>query len=129
MITVFGGPAVPRMKASKCDVTTLAAKLKVWLSAKGHYDLQLVMEPIEKWGHSRAMPSAKDIIQFIDLAKIVATVSPNLKLSHRDTYEALLDLHSTHNILPGSNEFCSARKYNGLIRKPFGMVSANCFLQ
>ena len=110
--------AVPRLKASKCDAATLSGKLKSWLAKRGHYDLQMIMQPVERWGHSRAMPNAEKVIEFLDLAKVVYTLSPTLKLSHRDVYDALLELHSKIDVLPGINVFCSARKYSGLIRKP-----------
>ena len=127
MVDVFDVPVVSRLKASKCDVASPSAKLKVWLAAKGHYDLQLIMQPMERWAHSRAMPTAKDMIAYIDLAKIVYTLSPNLKPCHRDMYDALLELHSKHDLLPGVNAFCSARKYSGLIRKPLEWYRAVAF--
>ena len=123
----FDSLAVPRLKASKCDAATLSGKLKSWLAARGHYDLQMIMQPVERWGHSRAMPSAEKVIEFLDLAKLVYTLSPTLKLSHRDVYDALLELHAKIDILLGINIFCSARKYSGLIRKPLEWYRAVAF--
>ena len=113
-----------RLRAAKICPKILAARLKVWMSGRGHSDLSILLSPLEKWVDSRAMPPAKTIIEFVDLAQTFLCCSNNLKFCHRDMYDAILIQHESYHNLPGASPCCAARKYSRYIRTPLSWYRA-----
>ena len=110
---------VAKLKVDRIGSAAIARVLKAWLATRDSTDLKGILGDMMLW--SRAMPLAKQMVDYVDLVTLFVLQSNQLAFSAVEIVNALGELHSSYaaegkRFLLGELPFAvECRKYAGTL--------------
>ena len=104
-----------RIKCTRSSTEDLVNCINAWRTSLGESNIVRLLEDVEPFKKSRALPSNKILVQFLPLGIAFRESVPNLKPSHVETYDALVEMHIKTPCL-GVSYFSKARDCSALLR-------------
>ena len=108
-----------RIKCTRLPTDKLVGILQAWGKKRGEFNFIHLLSSAKPFLKSRSLPPNSILLLYVDLAALFVRVCPNLKASHVEVYDALIQVHCKDPCL-GQQPYNTARDISAIIRKICG---------